>query len=713
MPALTFGTGNLEKWTAQAVHSAWRAGFDAFDSATGSRPGPAFQYEQAAVGRVLQAVAMDRTEHAGMHRPKPFLVTKIHPLDFGFSRTLDAVMRARSELNVDEIDLVVLHLPFCYAGFSFCAEHAQFGDFVDAWHGLEEAVRQKLVTSIGVSNFDPYYLTRLLDSNPEITPAVADAWVDPFRLPSRALRRLCEDHGIVIRGFSVLGYEWVKARGELDEWNSQGRVNPILEHRTIRKIADRHGTDPAVVVVAYLLHSGIALVVQSRSPERQQAFAATGARGGLSDLLDESELTALADLDGFADVQNNWKNADLYGSMSIDTSWLYNVKRALLSHSSIDGCKKVSNFHRLGFTHVKDVIPAESIASAWRAVRSLLGGEAGDMVHADWEWQLPRNFRAQHPQTTWRFHDQRFFGFSEWVHLAAVFLSPGLLSAIRCIMPTSKLQLIPMSAGLRAKLPKDNRENLGWHRDGDYWNYVGEETNVQERISWMRERTLTVWLPLVDVDVDMGTVVYAPGSDDAEVRVPCLAPTEDGAKAWGSKAQTIAPVSAGDVLLHTASVHHAVWPNTDTRNRVRWHIELHVQDASSPLAFANGFPLPEQVSDLESLASSWADFMLSFHTRQHDWTLSAPTCEEWRGKSLSELARGWGAGVRVRSLLFPCSFCLFLGSFIAAAVSASGAACCRCHSFMLLVLLPVLTGPLLLIAAAGSHCICSEVDCCC
>jgi diketogulonate reductase-like aldo/keto reductase len=121
--------------------------------------------------------------------------------------------------------------------------------FTEAWKALEELYRSGQVRAIGVSNFTPRHLDRLL-SEAQVVPAVNQIELHPM-LQQRATRDYCEQRGIRVESYSPL---------------MQG--GEVLGHPIIVELAERYRRTPAQIVLRWHLQSGLIVIPKSVTPER-------------------------------------------------------------------------------------------------------------------------------------------------------------------------------------------------------------------------------------------------------------------------------------------------------------------------------------------------------------------------------------------------------------------------------------------------------------
>jgi 2,5-diketo-D-gluconate reductase A len=158
----------------------------------------------------------------------------------------DALGRTLDALGFDVLDLFLVHWPM-----------PAVGDYVETWRAMVGLLDSGRVRAVGVSNFQPDHLQRLLDADLAV-PAVNQVEVHPF-FRQDAVRAFGAEHGIVTEAWSPI------ARGE------------VLDDPTIVEIADRTGRTPAQVTLRWHLQRGDVVFPKSVTPSRMaENFAVFG-----------------------------------------------------------------------------------------------------------------------------------------------------------------------------------------------------------------------------------------------------------------------------------------------------------------------------------------------------------------------------------------------------------------------------------------------------
>lgn len=228
MPMLGLGVWKVPDEEAERIVSeAIASGYRAIDTA-------AAYGNEAGVGRGIAK--------SGINRDEIFVTTKIWNSDQGYEQTLAAFDASRSKLDMDVIDLLLIHWPVK-------------GKYVDTWRALEEIYSKGQVRAIGVSNFQTHHLDDLAAVS-SLVPAVNQVEFHPL-LTQEPLRAYCGQKGIRLTAWSPL------MQGNLDI--------PVLQ-----EIAQKHGKSPAQIVLRWDIQNGVITIpkttTSSRLVENSQIF---------------------------------------------------------------------------------------------------------------------------------------------------------------------------------------------------------------------------------------------------------------------------------------------------------------------------------------------------------------------------------------------------------------------------------------------------------
>lgn len=223
MPMVGFGVFQIHdaKTTQTVVEEAIKTGYRLIDTAQ-------VYGNEEAVGKAIKA--------SGVPREELFITTKLWISDFSYEAAKDAFNESLRKLDLDYVDLYLLHQPF--------------GDIFGAWRALEELYKEGKIKAIGVSNFKPDQLANLAAFN-EVTPSVNQIELHVFNQK--------EDEQAYMLSKGVQTESWgAFAEGQFDVFN-----NPVL-----KEIAEKYSKTTAQVMLRWQLQRGIVSLSKSANPER-------------------------------------------------------------------------------------------------------------------------------------------------------------------------------------------------------------------------------------------------------------------------------------------------------------------------------------------------------------------------------------------------------------------------------------------------------------
>lgn len=236
LPALGFGVFQTPPdQTIAAVRTALEAGYRHIDTAA------AYGNERE-VGEGIR--------RSGLPREDVFIETKVWISDYGYDATLHAFDKATGKLGVDRLDLLILHQPL----------PAEFTLAIDAYRALETLLAEGRVRAIGVSNFLPAHLDRLLDAT-SVVPAVNQIEIHPY-FRNTALLEKNAAHGILSQAWSPIGGITFYPGFGGEERRS------TLTDPVIAGIGQAHGKTPAQVMLRWHLQQGRQAIPKSVTPSR-------------------------------------------------------------------------------------------------------------------------------------------------------------------------------------------------------------------------------------------------------------------------------------------------------------------------------------------------------------------------------------------------------------------------------------------------------------
>jgi 2,5-diketo-D-gluconate reductase A len=223
MPILGFGVFQMNdpKECEQAVYDALMAGYRLIDTA-------ASYLNEEAVGRAIKRSDVPREEL--------FITTKLWVQDAGYEGTKKAFAKSLERLQLDYLDLYLIHQPF--------------GDVHGSWRAMEELYREGKIKAIGVSNFHPDRLIDLIIHN-EVIPAVNQVETHPFNQQIESAQFMKENDV------------------QIESWGpfAEGK-NEIFQNAVLVSIAEKHNKSVAQVILRWLTQRGVVAIPKSVRKER-------------------------------------------------------------------------------------------------------------------------------------------------------------------------------------------------------------------------------------------------------------------------------------------------------------------------------------------------------------------------------------------------------------------------------------------------------------
>lgn len=205
----------------QTVLTAIKSGYRLVDTAS-------FYQNESAVGNAIRK--------SGVPREELFVTTKLWVQDTGYEKTKTAFERSLKELQLEYLDLYLIH--------------QAMGDYYGSWRAMEELYKEGKIRAIGISNFFPDRVVDLVAHN-EIVPAVNQIEVNPFY--QRATEHeLLQKNGILTQSWASF---------------AEGK-NDIFNNEILTAIGNQYGKSIAQVTLRWLIQRGIAVIPKSVHEER-------------------------------------------------------------------------------------------------------------------------------------------------------------------------------------------------------------------------------------------------------------------------------------------------------------------------------------------------------------------------------------------------------------------------------------------------------------
>jgi len=223
MPILGFGVYQINdaELCERCVYDAIETGYRLIDTA-------ASYGNEEAVGKAIK--------RSGVLREELFITTKLWVQDASYENTKKAFERSLKKLQLDYIDLYLIHQPF--------------GDVHCSWRAMEELYHEGLIRAIGVSNFQTDRLMDLI-INHEVVPAVNQIEIHPFYQQTESIE--------FAKKYNVQPEAWAPF--------AEGRNN-IFQNEVLMSLAQKHGRSVAQIILRWLVQRGIVAIPKSVHKER-------------------------------------------------------------------------------------------------------------------------------------------------------------------------------------------------------------------------------------------------------------------------------------------------------------------------------------------------------------------------------------------------------------------------------------------------------------
>jgi len=223
MPILGFGVFQIPDPAEceQSVYEAIQAGYRLIDTAA------AYMNEEA-VGKAIK--------RSGVPREELFITTKLWIQDAGYENAKKAFDKSLKKLQLDYLDLYLIHQPF--------------GDIYGSWRAMEELYGEGRIKAIGVSNFYPDRIMDLIVHN-KIVPANNQIETHPFQQQIET-QRFLKEQGVQIESWGPF---------------AEGK-NDLFQNKLLKSIGEKYNKSIAQVVLRWLIQRNIVVIPKSVRKER-------------------------------------------------------------------------------------------------------------------------------------------------------------------------------------------------------------------------------------------------------------------------------------------------------------------------------------------------------------------------------------------------------------------------------------------------------------
>lgn len=187
-----------------------------------------------------EGIVGEAIRRSGLPRSDFFVTTKLPGKYHHYADALMMIQESLFRMGLDYFDLYLIHWPLPKRGL-----------YVEAWKAMITAKTMGLIRSIGVSNFEPEHLDKIIEET-GITPAVNQIEIHPYWVQERMVRAN-------------------KERGIITEaWSPLGRGNDALKESTITELGEKYGKTPAQIILRWHAQREIIPIPKSRNLQHQR-----------------------------------------------------------------------------------------------------------------------------------------------------------------------------------------------------------------------------------------------------------------------------------------------------------------------------------------------------------------------------------------------------------------------------------------------------------
>lgn len=225
IPAIGFGTYKLNGFTGvAAIRAALNNGYRLLDSAV--------NYEnEGAVGRAIHT--------SNISRDQIFVTSKLPGRHQFYDEAITQIQDSLCAANLNYFDLYLIHWP-----------NPKEDKYVEAWQALIDAKKFGLIHSIGVSNFEPEHIDRLIKET-GVKPAINQVELHPFA-SNKKIREYDDAHGIIT-----------------EAWSPLGRGGKFLSEPKIKTLAQKYDKSPVQIILRWEHQLGIIPIPKANSHAHQ------------------------------------------------------------------------------------------------------------------------------------------------------------------------------------------------------------------------------------------------------------------------------------------------------------------------------------------------------------------------------------------------------------------------------------------------------------
>ena len=173
---------------------------------------------------------------SGIPRNEIFVTSKIWVTKYGQGKTLSSVDKMLKRLDLDYLDLVLLHFPF--------------NNYMNAYKDLEKAYEQGKVKNIGISNFEDKRFEELCNEA-KVKPVLNQVELHPYFQQNELIKRM-EKYNTKVEAWAPLGHA----------------LTTVFNEEVIKKLSEKYKKSPAQIILRWDIQKGIITIPKSQNPER-------------------------------------------------------------------------------------------------------------------------------------------------------------------------------------------------------------------------------------------------------------------------------------------------------------------------------------------------------------------------------------------------------------------------------------------------------------
>lgn len=187
-----------------------------------------------------EGIVGEAIRRSGIPRSEFFVTTKLPGKYHHYEDALMMIQESLFRMGLDYFDLYLIHWPLPKRGL-----------YVEAWKAMVTAQKLGLIRSVGVSNFEPEHLDKII-SETGVTPAVNQIEIHPYWVQERMVKA-DKDRGIIT-----------------EAWSPLGRGSDALKEEVITELAEKYGKTPAQIILRWHAQRGIVPIPKSRNLQHQR-----------------------------------------------------------------------------------------------------------------------------------------------------------------------------------------------------------------------------------------------------------------------------------------------------------------------------------------------------------------------------------------------------------------------------------------------------------